>query len=57
MGGVYLLLSLFLQTIFAHGVHLQDEELELLKMKKSGICHCPNSNISLVIMSKLREYH
>lgn len=34
-------------TIMAHGVHLTDEELDILKDRGVGIAHCPNSNISL----------
>jgi guanine deaminase len=35
------------RTILAHGVHLTEEELELLARRKSRISHCPNSNLFL----------
>ena len=31
----------------AHGVHLLDEELEVLKEKGTGIAHCPISNFAI----------
>jgi len=34
-------------TILAHGVHLEEEELELIKERNSGISHCPTSNFNL----------
>ncbi|GAB6026271.1 hypothetical protein CHUAL_012479 [Chamberlinius hualienensis] len=36
------------KTILAHGIHLCDEEIDLIKLKGSAIAHCPTSNISLV---------
>ena len=32
---------------FAHGIHFNDEELELLAKTKTGVCHCPVSNQKL----------
>jgi guanine deaminase len=34
-------------TILAHAVHLQEEELNLVKERDSGISHCPTSNFNL----------
>ena len=36
------------RTILAHGCYLTDEEIELIKQKKTTISHCPLSNFSLV---------
>lgn len=35
------------RTVLAHGVHLTEEELELISARKSRIAHCPNSNLFL----------
>ena len=35
------------RTILAHGVHLSEEELDLLSRRGSRIAHCPNSNLFL----------
>jgi cytosine/adenosine deaminase-related metal-dependent hydrolase len=32
---------------YAHGVHLNDEELSLMASTKTGIAHCPGSNLRL----------
>lgn len=32
---------------FAHGIHLNDEEIRLLSKTKTGIAHCPTSNLRL----------
>ena len=32
---------------YAHGIHFNDEELELLAKTKTGVCHCPISNQKL----------
>lgn len=32
---------------YAHGIHFNDEELELLKETGTGVCHCPASNMKL----------
>lgn len=32
---------------FAHGIHFQDEELDLLARTKTAIAHCPTSNMRL----------
>ena len=45
----------FMQTLgwvgsdvwFAHGIHFNDEELKLLADTKTGVCHCPISNMKL----------
>ncbi|CAB4255957.1 similar to Saccharomyces cerevisiae YDL238C GUD1 Guanine deaminase, a catabolic enzyme of the guanine salvage pathway producing xanthine and ammonia from guanine [Maudiozyma barnettii] len=35
------------RTILAHSIHLTAEEIDLIKLKQSGIAHCPISNTSL----------
>ncbi len=35
------------RTILAHGVHLSEEELDLLSRRGARIAHCPNSNLFL----------
>lgn len=35
------------RTILAHGVHLEEDELVLIKQNKTGISHCPTSNFNL----------
>ncbi|EJD05871.1 guanine deaminase [Fomitiporia mediterranea MF3/22] len=35
------------RTILAHGVRLEDEELQLIKKKGAGISHCPTSNFNI----------
>jgi guanine deaminase len=35
------------RTIMAHGVHLSAEERRVLRDRRVGISHCPNSNLSL----------
>ena len=32
---------------FAHGVHFNDDELDLLARTKTGVAHCPGSNLRL----------
>ena len=34
-------------TILAHAVHLEEEELKLVKERDGGISHCPTSNFNL----------
>jgi len=34
-------------TILAHGVHLEEAEMELIKARKAGVSHCPTSNFNL----------
>lgn len=34
-------------TILAHGVHLDEDELDLIKERGAGISHCPTSNFNL----------
>ncbi|KAF8921078.1 hypothetical protein CPB85DRAFT_1404999 [Mucidula mucida] len=34
-------------TILAHAVHLEPEEIELISQRRAGISHCPNSNFNL----------
>jgi guanine deaminase len=36
-----------LQTVLAHGVHLNNDELKVLAARGTAISHCPNSNTSL----------
>lgn len=38
---------IFLQTVLAHGVHLEDSELAMLEKRGTAIIHCPSSNIYL----------
>jgi len=35
------------RTVLAHGVYLNEEELELLARRGTRIAHCPNSNLFL----------
>ncbi len=35
------------RTVLAHGVHLSEEELELLARRGTRVAHCPNSNLFL----------
>ena len=48
------------KTILAHGVHLNDDELNMLRCTGGGISHCPNSNCSLKSgfcnVLRLRDY-
>ena len=32
---------------YAHGIHMNDEELQLLADTGTGVAHCPNSNMKL----------
>lgn len=32
---------------YAHGIHFNDEELKVLAKTKTGVCHCPVSNMKL----------
>jgi len=34
-------------TILAHAVHLEEQEIDLVKQRKAGISHCPTSNFNL----------
>ncbi|KAH6894984.1 guanine deaminase [Coprinopsis sp. MPI-PUGE-AT-0042] len=34
-------------TILAHGVHLEGEEVDMIKERNAGISHCPTSNFNL----------
>ena len=34
-------------TILGHAVHLNEDEVELIKQKGAGISHCPTSNFNL----------
>ncbi|KAI0934761.1 hypothetical protein AcV5_006501 [Taiwanofungus camphoratus] len=34
-------------TILAHAVHLEPEEVELIKARRAGVSHCPTSNFNL----------
>ncbi len=35
------------RSVLAHGVHLTEEELDLLSRRRARIAHCPNSNLFL----------
>lgn len=35
------------KTVCAHGVHLNDEDIELLLERHSSVAHCPESNLKL----------
>lgn len=35
------------KTIFAHGIHLSDQELHILRHHTCGLAHCPGSNFFL----------
>jgi cytosine/adenosine deaminase-related metal-dependent hydrolase len=43
----YIIYLFFLQTLLAHGVHLEDSELAILKERGTAIIHCPSSNTYL----------
>lgn len=44
---IYNVYLIVLQTVLAHGVHLIDSELTILKERGTAIIHCPSSNIYL----------
>jgi cytosine/adenosine deaminase-related metal-dependent hydrolase len=35
------------RAIIAHGVHLDDQEVEILRTTKTAVAHCPSSNLKL----------
>ena len=35
------------RTVIAHGVHVDDEELQILRASGSAVTHCPSSNLKL----------
>ncbi|OWF46070.1 Guanine deaminase [Mizuhopecten yessoensis] len=35
------------KTVLAHGIYLSSDERKLIRLRHSGISHCPNSNISM----------
>jgi cytosine/adenosine deaminase-related metal-dependent hydrolase len=35
------------RLIIAHGVHVDDQELEILRTTKTSVAHCPSSNLKL----------
>jgi 5-methylthioadenosine/S-adenosylhomocysteine deaminase len=35
------------RTVIAHGVHIDDEELQILRESGSAVAHCPSSNLKL----------
>jgi len=44
-------------TILAHAVHLEEEEIELIAKRKAGISHCPTSNFNLSSgVARIGEY-
>lgn len=44
-------------TILAHAVHLEEEEIELIAKRKTGISHCPTSNFNLSSgVARIGEY-
>lgn len=34
-------------TVLAHAVHLEEEEVEIIKLRNAGVSHCPTSNFNL----------
>jgi guanine deaminase len=34
-------------TVLAHGIYLDDGEIELIRSRRAGISHCPTSNFNL----------
>ena len=34
-------------TVLAHAVHLEEEEIEIIQARRAGISHCPTSNFNL----------
>ncbi|EAU88645.1 guanine deaminase [Coprinopsis cinerea okayama7 len=46
--GVYDMYGLLREgTILAHAVHLEEEEVELVKVRGAGVSHCPTSNFNI----------
>jgi len=37
------------RTIFAHGVHLSDADIQLLAERNTAVVHCPQSNLKLAV--------
>lgn len=35
------------RSVFAHGVHVSDDDCKILASSKTTICHCPSSNLKL----------
>jgi len=35
------------RTILAHAIHLEEDEIVLLKKRNAGVSHCPTSNFNL----------
>jgi guanine deaminase len=35
------------RTILAHGIHLEEDEIVLVKERRAGVSHCPTSNFNL----------
>ena len=35
------------RTVLAHGIHVNDKEIEILKSTKTRIAHCPSANLKL----------
>ena len=35
------------RAIIAHGVHLDDQEIDILRTTKTSVAHCPSSNLKL----------
>jgi guanine deaminase len=34
-------------TVLAHAIHLEEEEIDLIKSRDAGVSHCPTSNFNL----------
>jgi cytosine/adenosine deaminase-related metal-dependent hydrolase len=42
---------------YAHGIHVNDDEISLFARSSTGVCHCPSSNMRLASgIAPLRQY-
>jgi cytosine/adenosine deaminase-related metal-dependent hydrolase len=42
---------------YAHGIHVNDDEIDLFARSSTGVCHCPSSNMRLASgIAPLRQY-